>query len=167
MIMERVWAMPDKNTFNIKPIKELIKGEITNGKWIDPFANTNKHATITNDLNPDMPTDYHLDALDFLKMFDNNSIDGVLYDPPYSVRQVKEVYSSYGIPVTQETTQASWWTKHKNEIARILKPGGKVICFGWSSGGIGKTLGFEMTRVLLVPHGGRHNDTIITVEVKR
>ena len=26
--------------------------------------------------------------------------------------------------------------------------------------------GFELTRVLLVPHGGLHNDTIVTVEVK-
>lgn len=38
-----------------------------------------------------------MDALDFLKMFDNNSVDGVVYDPPYSVRQVSECYKSVGI----------------------------------------------------------------------
>jgi hypothetical protein len=27
--------------------------------------------------------------------------------------------------------------------------------------------GFNITRILLVPHGGWHNDTICTVEVKR
>jgi hypothetical protein PPSC2_p0296 len=45
--------MPNKNTFDIKPIKELIQSELTNGTWIDPFANQNKLAAITNDLNPD------------------------------------------------------------------------------------------------------------------
>jgi len=32
--------------------------------------------------------------------------------------------------------------------------------------GIGKNRGFEMTRILLVPHGGSKNDTIVTVETK-
>ena len=48
-----------------------------------------------------------------------------------------------------------------------MKPGGKVISFGWNSGGIGKTNGFEIQRILLVPHGGPHHDTIVTVEIKR
>ena len=158
--------MPNKNTFSIKPIREMIAKEITEGIWIDPFANANKLATITNDLNPEYDTDYHLDANEFLKQFEDESIDGVLYDPPYSVRQVSECYKSFGIEVTSKTTRSDWWTKHKKEIKRILKPNGKVISFGWNSGGIGKTNGFEITYILLVPHGGIHNDTICTVETK-
>lgn len=164
--IQRQWAMPNKNTFDIKPIKELIQSELTNGIWIDPFANQNKLATITNDLNQDFDTDYHMDALDFLKTFQNESVDGVLYDPPYSSRQVAECYHGFGMNVTSETTRASFWGNQKNEISRIVKPGGKVITFGWNSGGIGRKYGFEITRILLVPHGGWHNDTICTVEVK-
>ena len=164
--IQRQWAMPNKNTFDIKPIKELIQSELTNGIWIDPFANQNKLATITNDLNPDFDTDYHMDALDFLKTFQNESVDGVLYDPPYSPRQVTECYQGVGMNVTSKTTRASFWGNQKNEISRIVKPGGKVITFGWNSGGIGRKYGFEITRILLVPHGGWHNDTICTVEVK-
>lgn len=158
--------MPNKNTFDIKPIKELIQSELTDGTWIDPFANQNKLATITNDLNPAYDTNYHMDALDFLKTFQNESVDGVLYDPPYSPRQVTECYQGVGINVTSETTRASFWGNQKKEISRIVKPGGKVITFGWNSGGIGRKYGFEITRILLVPHGGWHNDTICTVEVK-
>lgn len=164
--IEREWAMPNKNTFDIKPIHKLIVEEMTDGKWIDPFANTNTLASITNDLNPEFDTDFHLDALDFLKLFEDNSIDGVLYDPPYSPRQVSECYSSVGFNVTQETTRSSFWGNHKKEISRIVKPGGKVIAFGWNSGGIGNKYGFTITRILLVPHGGWHNDTICTVEIK-
>ncbi len=164
--IERVWAMPNKNTFDIKPIHDLITEELTDGLWIDPFANQNKLATVTNDLSMEFDTDYHLDALDFLKLFDSNSVDGVLYDPPYSPRQVSECYNNVGYNVTWDTTKASFWGNHKREISRIVKLGGKVITFGWNSGGIGYKYGFEIERILLVPHGGWHNDTICTVEVK-
>lgn len=164
--IERIWAMPNKNTFDIKPIKELILEEIDDGTWIDPFANKNKLAKITNDLNHDFDTDYHLDALDFLKLFDEKSIDGILYDPPYSPRQVSECYHNVGINVTNDTTKATFWSNQKKEISRIVKIGGKVITFGWNSGGIGYKYGFEIQRILLVPHGGWHNDTIVTVEIK-
>lgn len=83
MRIERIWAMPNKNTFDIPPIKQLLSEEVDSSLlWVDPFANSNRIARITNDLNPEFDTDYHLDALDFLKQFDSNSIDGVLYDPP-------------------------------------------------------------------------------------
>lgn len=165
--IDRVWAMPNKNTFKIKPIEQLI-GETVDLSllWIDPFANQNKIASITNDLNTDYDTDYHLDALEFLKMFDDNSVDGVLYDPPYSPRQVSECYNDVGYSVTWDTTKASFWGNHKREISRIVKIGGRVITFGWNSGGIGNKYGFEIERILLVPHGGWHNDTICTVEIK-
>lgn len=166
MIIERIWGMPNKNTFDVFPIKKLLEEEVKEGLWIDPFANKNKVAQITNDLNPEFDTDYHLDALDFLKTFEDNSVDGILYDPPYSSRQVSECYKDFGYEVTNETTRTTFWTKQKAEITRILKPGGKVISFGWNSGGVGKTNGFTITRILLVPHGGWHNDTICTVEVK-
>ncbi|MGG3989676.1 hypothetical protein [Bacillus smithii] len=137
MIIERKWAMPNKWTFTIKPIKELLYEELTEGFWIDPFAGENSPATITNDLNPVRPTHYHMNAIDFLKMFDDNSVDGVLFDPPYSPKQVKECYDSIGIE--NWDGRVNFWSDCKNEIARIVKPEGKVICFGWNSMGIGKT----------------------------
>lgn len=163
--IERVWAMPNKNIFDIKPINQLIKEELTNGLWIDPFSNKNKFVTITNDLNWEFDTDYHLDSLEFMKIFDTNSVDGVLYNPLYSLRQVGE-YNNIGQDVTCDTTKLSFWEDHKKEISRIVKIGGKVITFGWNSCGIGYKYGFEIERIMLVPHGGWHNDTICTVEIK-
>lgn len=165
MKFNRVWAMPNKNTFSILPIKEMVK-RVTHGKSIDPFANHSRFASITNDLDPTMNTDYNMDALEFLQIFEDESIDVVLYDPPYSVRQVSECYKSLGKSVNMETTQATFWTKLKNEISRIVKQDGQVISCGWQSGGIGKTLGFKIEEILLVPHGGPHNDTIVVLERK-
>jgi hypothetical protein len=158
--------MPSSNTFTIPPIAALLRDEVGIGVWIDPFANASKIATITNDMSPAFDTDYHMDALDFLRMFHAESVDGVLYDPPYSPRQVKECYGGVGVEVTAEETKMSFWSKHKDEIARVLRLGGKAICFGWSSQGIGMERGFRMDKILLVPHGGLHNDTIVTVETK-
>lgn len=171
MKIDRVWAMPNKDTFKIKPIAQLLKEEM-NGWflpiWIDPFSGNNSPALITNDLNPNVRADFHLDALDFLKLkFIVGDVDGVLFDPPYSPRQVSECYKSLGKTVNMKTTQAKFWGDLKAEISRVVKGGGKCISFGWNSGGIGKKYGFEITRILLVPHGGWHNDTIVTVEVKR
>lgn len=159
--------MPNSKTFQIKPIKEFVEKYIEGASVIvDPFANDCKYGTITNDLNPEYDTDYHMDALDFLKEIETESADVVLYDPPYSLRQVVECYKGFGKTVTQETTQSSWRARHLDEIKRILKPNGVALCFGWNSNGIGKTRGFEMVDVLLVPHGGSKNDTICTAERK-
>lgn len=43
-------------------------------------------------------------------------------------------------------TSMRYWGDCKNEIARITKKGGKVICFGWNSMGIGQKRGFVMNK---------------------
>lgn len=171
LIISRQWSMPNSKTFMIKPINELLHKYIDSyrvggGVIIDPFANESKLGNITNDLNEIYDTDYHMDATDFLKMFDDNSVDVVLYDPPYSPRQVSECYKNLNMTVNMKTTQASYWSEHKKQIGRIVKPGGIVITCGWNSGGIGVKYGFEIQEILLVAHGGWHNDTIVTVDKK-
>jgi ABC-type Zn uptake system ZnuABC Zn-binding protein ZnuA len=175
MVIGRTWCMPNSKTFKIKPIKELIKSELIEGIILDPFANdqsikeimTEKQTYISNDLDTEYSTEYNIDALDFLKLFEDNSVDMILYDPPFSTRQVSECYKKLGKTVNMQTTSSLYWTHQKKEISRILKTNGKVITFGWNSGGIGKTNGFEIKKILLVPHGGWHNDTICTIEIKR
>lgn len=166
--------MPNKNTFSIKPIKEFILSNLpSGGKIIDPFANIcplkeyfAKFEYTTNDLDDEMPTDYHLDALDFLKTLPDNCADMVLFDPPFSPRQVSESYKRLGKTVNMETTQASFWGNLKNEIARITKQNGIVFSFGWNSNGIGLKNGFVQKKILMVAHGGNHNDTICILEAK-
>ena len=166
MIITRQWAMPNKNTFSIRPIGQLIDKYLT-GFSVDPFANTNRLATVTNDLDESYGTDFCMDAMDFLKTLDDNSVDTVLFDPPYSPRQVSEVYKELGMSVNMQTTQSSFWGNLKKEITRITKADGLVITCGWNSGGIGMTAGFEIVEILMVAHGGWHNDTIVTVERKQ
>lgn len=170
VILERKWAMPNKNTFSIKPIKEMLENVIAtlpSGAVIaDPFANSNTYGTITNDLDEQYDTTYHMDALDFLRQLGTASVDMILYDPPYSPRQIAECYKTLGASVNMQTTQSSYWAKQKAEIARVVKPGGYVFTCSWNSGGIGKKYGFEVQKVLLVTHGSWHNDTIAVLDRK-
>lgn len=164
MIINRIWAMSNKWTFTIKPIKELLSRYVLDGYWCDPFAGENSPAQVQNDLSG--KCEYCMDAIDFLKSRKDYEFDGVLIDPPYSLRQVSEHYKKAGINITGWHTSAGWNSTIKNESARILKPNGIAICFGWNSMGLGINRGFEMLEILLVPHGGRKNDTIVTVERK-
>jgi len=142
MNIERTWAMPNKRTFTIKPIKNLIAVEFNGeGNYIDPF-----------------PFEYKKDATDYL----NESVVhkyGV-FDPPYSPRQLKESYKGLG----EYDTKHSTWRKWKDLMAS--KVSDKCITFGWNTSGMGITRGFNITKILLVCHGGGHNDTICTVERK-
>lgn len=159
--------MPNKNTFDMKCVGRFISAYRKEGIYsVDPFANKNRLATVTNDLDPEMKCDYSLDALEFMKMFDTSSVDLVYYDPPYSPRQVAECYKRLGRTVNMETTQASFWGRLRDEVARILRPGGVCLSFGWNSNGIGSTRGFEIKEILIVAHGGQHNDTICVAETK-
>ena len=166
MILNRVWCMPNSRTFSIKPINELIHRYLNGGVVVDPFANDSKLGTITNDIDPSCDTTFHFEATEFLKQLDSECADVVLYDPPYSPRQVSECYKKFNMTVNMKTTQASYWANQKKEIARILKPGGICITCAWNSNGIGKQYGFEIIEMLIVAHGGWHNDTIVTVERK-
>ena len=146
MKLERVWQMPNHRTFQIPSIKKLIFEELGEN-YVDPF-----------------PHPFRTDALRYLCCFKKESVSNLAFDPPYSQRQLKEMYKNIGFSYDMNN---SYWSKCKDQITRIMKPGGKVVSFGWNSNGIGKTRGFELTRILLVAHGSQHNDTICTVEVKQ
>jgi hypothetical protein len=176
MNINRIWAMPHGNTFTIKPIRELIQKYIEPSSLIvDPFSNKvpykehlKKNQTlITNDLNPEFKTTFNLDALKFLKQLESDSCDLLFYDPPFSITQASQLYKSYGKEKLEiHVSNMKYWAECKNESARALKKDGVVISCGWSSNGLGKGRGFEMIEILLVPHGGSKNDTIVTVERK-
>jgi hypothetical protein len=170
MIINRVWAMPSKNTFSIKPIGVFVWKYLRESKVsIDPFARDCDWATYTNDLNPDTSAQYHLDALVFLEKMRELGIepDLVIYDPPYSPRQVKECYDSVGLRMGQE---GGWrthaWTPERDVIDSILPLGGVVLSFGWNTCGMGIGRGYEIEEILLVCHGAGHNDTICMAERK-
>lgn len=155
-----IWAMPNKYTFQIPPIEEFVKRWVRDCKIIvDPFCGASEIATHRNDI--------RLSYLDSAIWCDSLSIvaDAVIFDPPYSPRQIKESYSSVGLKCTiRDTQNGALYKKVKGSLANLLKPGGIALSFGWQSSGFGKAWATE--EIMLVQHGGAHNDTICVAQRK-
>jgi len=158
MMYVRVWSMPNASTFKMKPVRELIARFIGSGiGWADPFCGVEKMVQYTNDIDPESPADDHEDARDWMERFASGTLSGVLLDPPYSHHQAVEMYKG---------RRCNSLTPVYDHAARALMVGGICISFGWSSNGLGMKRGFKIREGMLIAHGGHHNDTIITVEVK-
>lgn len=169
MKFQRIFAMPSHDTLSVPEMRDFARQFMMAGeRSVDPFARNCRLATVTNDINPETAAQYHMDAVEFCDMLHSqgDSFDVGIFDPPYSPRQITECYQGIGLKCSMEDTQAAFWRKAKDALDRIIKPGGIVVCYGWNSGGMGLTRGYALEAVLIVNHGGAHNDTICTAERK-
>lgn len=157
--------MPSRWTFSISPIASLLDEVLAGCKVVvDPFCGRSTLATHRNDLaETGLTANEWLDGL----IADGIRADAVILDPPYSPRQISECYAGIGRKATTKDTQNSkLYADAIERLDKLLIPGGAAVRCGWNSVGFGKTRGYAMERILMVSHGGAHNDTIVTVERK-
>jgi hypothetical protein len=173
--MKMSWARAgaSKATFSIKPIRALAQRYIGTGAWwIDPYAGDNPLGIqFSNDINPETRATYHVDALDFCKAAVRDialgygvPFLGVVYDPPYSYRQVSEHYRMVGRKATSLDTSAQFYSRVMNAVCDHIAVGGYAISCGWNTNGFGVNRGFVPIELLVVRHGSHHNDTLVLVE---
>lgn len=164
----RHWAMPSADTFDCPPMAGFVQKYLMHSKVsIDPFARNKRWAKYTNDLNPATAADYHLEAGDFLNLMVSKGVkcDLLIFDPPYSPRQLKECYDGIGKKMQLEDGQTARLRMLWRAAALPLLTGDAVVLsFGWNTVGFGKVLGFEIEEIALVCHGADHNDTICMAE---
>ena len=158
--------MPNADTFSIEPIHNFVWKYLSQSRVsIDPFARNKRWATYTNDLNPATDAQSHQDAEMFLCNLAASGVraDLVIFDPPYSPRQISECYAAIGIKCsTLETQNSALYARVRKAILPILTDNATVLSFGWNSCGMGS--GFTIEEIMLVAHGGAHNDTICMAE---
>lgn len=159
MTIERWFEMPRSMTFLMpktrKWVEDRLEGQVLNlfgGMTRLTYAGEIDY----NDLNPGIPADLRLDACD-PDLWANMaaSYDTIIFDPPYSFHQA---VVTYGMKRKQKVSLA------RDVVEFVLRPGGRVISLGWNSTGMSASRGFEKEALLLVNHGGSHNDTIILSE---
>lgn len=164
MKFTRQWAMPASDTFDCKPIGEFVRSYLR-GVSVDPFSRNKRWATHTNDLNPATQAEHHMDAEAFLVMLADKGViaDCIIIDPPYSPRQISECYAAAGLKAGMKDTQnAVLYARVRAAARRLCGRDTTVLSFGWNSAGMGK--GFKQVEIMLVAHGGAHNDTICVAE---
>lgn len=168
-VLRREWAMPHADTFSVAPIREFVARHLAGAQVvIDPFARNSRYGTHRNDLNPDTEAEYHMDAVAFCDLMaaDGVRADAVLFDPPYSPRQMAEVYQRVGIRGMESAQNARLYKAVRDALDHLLLPGGLALSFGWNSSGFGKGRGYKLVEQLNVCHGSAHNDTICIAELK-
>lgn len=158
------WSMPNRWTFEQPPVADFLRRWLDGCKIVvDPFAGRSTIGTLSNDLG-----EGGVDAEEFctdLLLTHAAKCDAVLFDPPYSPRQISECYKSVGRKVTTADTQnAALYARVRKPLAALLRPGGIALSFGWQSSGFGNKWATE--EVMLVQHGGAHNDTICVAQRK-
>lgn len=171
LVIRRLWQMPTADTFDMPEVAGFVKKRLMKSlSSIDPFARNKRWAKYTNDLNPDTAAEHHLDAHDFLEMLigKNVSADLVIFDPPYSREQVKQVYAgigrSYGLKDSQD--HSTNWRAERDLVDKLLCVNGIVLSFGWNTNGMGIGRRYAPEEILIVCHGGSHNDTLCLAERK-
>jgi hypothetical protein len=169
MKMTRVWAMPHPSTFTIPPIRTLVRAYLQGcAVVVDPFARNSRMGTHRNDWDPSTAAESHLPAVAFCEQLLQQGVraEAVLFDPPYSPRQIAEVYKGMGLTATEQDTQnAALYREVRDGLDRLLVPGGLAISCGWNTTGFG-TARYTPVELLVVAHGGAHNDTLVLVERK-
>jgi len=152
------------------PVKRLLEKYVKNPeKWVDPFAGKHSPAYFSNDMNEERNARYCLDAYDFAKKMkkEKRIFGGCLFDPPYSYRQISEHYKLVGRKASAIDTSYNFYTRVMNELNECLVKDSIVISFGWNTQGFCKKRGFEKIEIMILAHGGHHNDTLVTVERKK
>lgn len=157
------FAWPNRWTFRMAPIRELfVRHVMGHSSVVDPMCGESKWAQYSNDLAHD-----GVDAEEYVRglIAQGVTADCVLFDPPYSPRQIAECYKAMGRKATMRDTQnARLYKRVRAALADILKPDGIALSFGWQSSGFGRDWPTE--ELLIVQHGAAHNDTICVVQRK-
>jgi tRNA G10 N-methylase Trm11 len=160
MLFEYMKTPLNKYTFSNKRIKSWVE-QNCRGKVLNLFAGkTHLNVQETrNDIDPNMPANYHLDARECAETLLRNkeTYDTIVLDPPYAYRKSMEFYNGY---------VASPFNQLKNTIKEIVATNGCVITFGYHSVSMGQKRGFEQEKILLMYHGGAIHDTIAVIERK-
>lgn len=168
-VYNRVFAMPNADTLSVPEMRDFARKHLMAGqRSVDPFARNCRLASVTNDLNPETAAQFHMDAVQFCEMLRERGeqFDVGIFDPPYSPRQISECYQQVGRECSTSDTQSSFWRKCRDALDAIIKPGGLVISYGWNTNGMGLGRGYRIEEILIVAHGGAHNDTICMAERK-
>lgn len=160
-VFRTAWSMPSRWTFSMPPVAAFLKRHLADrGVIVDPFCGQSTVACYRNDL---ARGGVDAERLVHDLIAEGIRADAVLFDPPYSPRQISECYKGIGREVTTADTQnAALYSRVRAALTEILTEDGIALSFGWQSSGFGRE--WETLEILLVQHGGAHNDTICVAQ---
>lgn len=152
------WTVqPNKWTFESPKIREWceswLSGRVLN-VCAGPTQLSHDGEVIRNDLDEDLDVDYHYDAREISEHF-SQEFDTVVFDPPFSAFQAQTHYGG---------RQTGYDTAIKRELHEVLRAGGRVIQFGYTTTCMPLALGYDREAVAVFNTLGRQNDILGSVD---
>lgn len=151
-------VQPNRWTFASDKIRTWVEDRLE-GRVLNACAGRTKlehdDEVIRNDINEERDVDMHVDVCEIADHFDTASFDTVVFDPPFSLNQANKTYE--GEKVGSDSLA-------KRQFHELLRPGGTVIQFGFTTTCMPLSLGYEREAVAIFNTLGRMNDYLGTVD---
>lgn len=150
-------VQPNKWTFESTKIREWTESQLR-GRVLNVCAGPTRldhdGEIVTNDLNESLDVDHHYDATEISEHF-SKEFDTVVFDPPFSAYQASTHYGG---------CETGYDTAMKKELSKVLRSGGRVIQFGYTTTCMPRSLGFDRTAVAVFNTLGRQKDILGSVD---
>jgi hypothetical protein len=151
---------PNRWTFQSDKIRRWVEEQLR-GRTLNACAGKTKLAhdyeIVRNDIDTDRDADTHIDVCEIAERFEPESFGTILYDPPFSQHQANRTYE--GKEVGDDALA-------KREFDKLLKPGGRVIQFGYTTTCMPMSMGYERQHVAVWNTLGRMNDYLSVIDEK-
>ena len=161
MDMRYYSIMPKRWTFQVPDVRNWVE-EHMEGRVLNACAGREElehdGEVIRNDVDPDKDADYHADVVELSDVFDAQSFDCIVFDPPFSDNQAEE---TYGVDVQTNPGNNKAATR---EFHKLLRPGGVVIQLGFTTTCMPGKLGYDRDAVAVFNTLGRQHDWLGVVD---
>jgi len=149
-------------TFDCRPVKKRVQshlqGRVLNATAGKTRLNHSGGEIVTNDINPNIETDYTEDVVELNQLFAPKSFGSVIFDPPFDSDEADKVYQGW---------HASNYAAAREALAPLVKPGGVLIECGWNSHGIAAAAdGWSRDALYLYQRGPNRPDVFMAVDRK-
>jgi hypothetical protein len=156
-------VQPNRWTFAETKIRRWVEQRL-HGRVLNACAGKTKlahdHEIVRNDLDPERDADLHVDVCEIADHFPAESFDTILYDPPFSENQANRSYELEN----GEAVVAGNDAVAKREFDTLLRPGGRVIQFGYTTTCMPAALEYHRSEVAVWNTLGRMNDYLSVVD---
>ena len=110
---------------------------------------------VRNDIDEQRDADFHVDVTEIADHFDRCSFDTIVFDPPYSEYQSTTKYNGKSVGSAALA---------KRQFHELLRPGGVVIQFGFTTTNMPMELGYQREAVAVFNTLGQMKDYLGTVD---
>ena len=153
-------CQPNRWTFQSKKIRKWVEQRLE-GRVLNACAGRTKlihdHEIVRNDIDEQRDADFHVDVCEIGEHFPAESFDTIVFDPPFTEYQSNKHYGG------QQVGRVSM---AKNHFDELLRPGGIVIQFGYTTTCMPMEQGYQRQEAVIWNTLGQMNDYLSTVDKK-